>query len=167
MTTTFKGEYVSFWIRLAKKYIPLILLMVFISFKIEYGKPMFTNYKIYWYSFIAICFIIGIYYNIRDIRTVVTEVTFVDDRILISGNDFNKKFKDNLKVDETLIEIKQKENNKFKIYLEIYSNDKYYYINSYSNWSNQTLVNLINEYKSKTAAKITGMEFFSRLIESK
>ncbi|RZK06779.1 MAG: hypothetical protein EOO46_15055 [Flavobacterium sp.] len=97
MTTSFKGEYVSFWIRLTKKLAPIILLLLFVVFKIEYGRPILTNYKSYWYIFIIVCFLIGLFYHVRDIRTVVTEISFSGDKIRISGFDFNSKFEDALK----------------------------------------------------------------------
>lgn len=165
MTKSFKGKYVSFWERLFKKLAPIILMLLVLAFQIEYRrKPMFADYKLYWYVFIIACFLIGLFYHIRDIRTVVTEVSFTDDNLQVSGLDFNSKFQDILNVNDTLLEIKQKENKESRIYIEIYSNDKYYYVNSYSDWQNETMVDLINEFNSRTTGRVTGMELFPLLV---
>lgn len=95
----------------------------------------------------------------------MTKVTFFDDKIEISGLDFNSSFRDILSIDETLLEIKQKENNE-RLYIEIYSNDKYYYINSYSDWNKQTMVRLIDEYKSRTDKMVFGGDYLLKLSQT-
>jgi hypothetical protein len=168
MTISFKGQQVSFWIRLIKKLGPIVLVLGFLFFKVKYGKTFsgdLGEYKIYFYIFGIICFLIGIYYHIRDIRTVVTEVRFIDDKFQVLGLDFNSKFEDTLKIDQTSLEIKEKEKSK-QLYIEIFSNDKYYYINNYSDWKKVTLVELINEYRNRSERTIYGIELFPELIKT-
>jgi hypothetical protein len=166
MTISFNGEYVSFWTRLIKKLSPIVLILAVLFLKIKYGRTFSGNYaayKIYFYIFGVVCFLIGLYYHIRDIRTVVTEVRIFDDKFQVLGFDFNSKFDDTLNINEILFELKEKEKTK-QPYIEIYSNDKYYYINSYSDWKKETLAKLICEYKTRSGKTIFGIEAFPELI---
>lgn len=155
-TITFIGKQISFWSRFLKKITPIVLLLAFLTFRIYSNERYSENNKFYCYIFIAVCFLVGLYYHVRDIRTVVTEVRIFDDKFQVLGQDFNKKFKDVLLIKETSIELKQKEKSD-KIYLEIYSNDKYYYINNYSDWDKETLVALLREFKNRTNRTIFGI----------
>lgn len=155
-TITFKGEQISFWTRFLKKFTPIVLLLAFLSFRIYSNDRYSENHKFYFYIFIGLCFLVGLYYHVRDIRTVVTEVRIFEDKFQVLGLDFNKKFNDVLLTKETSIELKQKEKSD-KIYLEIYSNDKYYYINNYSDWDKETLVALLREFKNRTNRTIFGI----------
>lgn len=167
MTISFKGQQVSFWIRLIKKLGPILLVLIFLFFRVKYGKAFSGDlavFKTYFYFFGIICFLIGLYYHIRDIRTVVTEIRFFDDKFQVLGLDFNSKFEDTLEIDQTALEIKEKVKSK-KLYIEVFSNDKYYYINSYSDWEKDTLIELINEYRRRSERTIYGIEFFPELIK--
>lgn len=157
MTISFKGEQVSFWIRLIKKLGPIVLVLGILFFRVEYKSTLSEINKIYFYIFGIICFFIGVYYHIRDIRTVVTEVKFIDNKFQVLGLDFNFKFNDTLNINDTFLEIKQKEKTN-KLYIEVYSNNKYYYINSYSDWKKETLVDVIKEYKNRTDKIIYGID---------
>jgi hypothetical protein len=95
----------------------------------------------------------------------VTEVRFTDDKFQVLGLDFNSKFEDNLNIDQTSFEIKEKEKSK-QLYIEIFSNDKYYYINNYSDWKKETLAELINEYRNRSERTIYGIELFPELIKT-
>jgi hypothetical protein len=165
MTISFKGEQVSFWIRLIKKLGSIVLILAFLFFKVKYGKTFSEDYKTYFYIFGIVCFIIGLYYHIRDIRTVVTEVRFFDEKLQVIGLDFNSKFNDTLNINETSLEIKQKEKSE-KLYIEIFSNDKYYYINSYSDWNTETLKNIIREYRKRTQRTVYGINLIPGIIEA-
>jgi hypothetical protein len=165
MTISFKGEQVSFWIRLIKKLGPIVLVLGILFFRVKYGKTFSEDSKIYFYIFGVICFFIGLYYHIRDIRTVVTEVKFIDDKFQVLGLDFNSKFNDSLKINDTTLEIKQKEKSE-KLYIEIYSNDKYYYINSYSDWNKETLIDIIKEYRKRTDRTVYGIDLIPEIINT-
>ena len=157
MTLSFTGAPISFWERLIKKLGPIVLILAALFIKVKFGKTFSEDHKIYFYAFGIVCFFIGLFYHIRDIRTVVTEVKFFDDKLQVRGLDFNSKFDDTLNINDTTLEIKQKEKSE-KIYLEVYSNDKYYYINSYSDWDKTTLVEILNEYRKRTNRTIYGIE---------
>lgn len=162
MTKSFKGEQVSFWTRLVKKMGPIILVLVVLFFKVKYGKTFAEDSKIYFYIFGIVCFAVGIYYHVRDIRTVVTEVRFMDKKFQVLGLDFNSKFDDTLNIDDTILEIKQKEKSE-KLYIEIFSNDKYYYINNYSDWKKETLIDIIREYKERTGKTVYGIDLLPEI----
>ena len=163
MKTTFKGEYVSFWIRLIKKLAPIVLLLLLVFLKVEYGKRLsnISEYRMHIYIFMIVCFVFGLFYHIRDIRTVVTEVSFLNEKLQIRGYDFNSTFEDTLDIDKVFLDVKEK--NKSHLYIEIFSGDKYYYLNNYSDWQRQTLIAFLNEYKLKSKKIITGLDSFPEI----
>jgi|GEM_PF-6944245 len=162
MTVSFKGEKISFWSRLLKKIAPVILVLAIFYFRITNNQNYSDNYKLTFYILGVIAIVIGCYYHVRDIRTVVTEVRFFEDKFQVLGLDFNSKFDDTLNINETTIEIKQKEKSE-RLYLEIFSDFKYYYINSYSDWSRETLINLVKEYQKRTNKTIFGEDLMPEL----
>lgn len=163
--TTFKGEKVSFWVRLIKKMGPILLVFIVLYLRVKYGKTFAEEYKIYFYIFGILCLIIGFYYHIRDIRTVVTEIRFDNEKIQIIGLDFNSNFNDMLNINNTRIEVKQKEKTE-KLYLEIFSDNKYYYINNYSDWKRETVVDIVKEYRKRTVLTVYGIDLIPEISNS-
>jgi hypothetical protein len=172
MNKSFKGEYISFIVRLAKRLTPVILLLLFALFKIYYGRSFSGDLAIYRTHFlilIIICFLIGIYYHTDKIRTVVNELRFSENNIQIIGQDFTSRYEDSLDINKTMLGIQEEElgKNKTRFCLEIYSDDKYYYLNKFNDWKYSTLAEIIDEYKLKTGKSVTGMEFYSQLKDNK
>lgn len=172
MNKSFKGEYISFLVRLAKRLAPAILLLIFALFKIYYGRLFsedLANYRTHFLILLIICFLIGIYYHTDKIRTVVNEIKFSDNKIHIIGQDFTSKYEDSLEINKTMLEIQEEElgKNKTRFCLEIYSDDKYYYLNKFNDWQYSTLAEIVDEFKLKTGKTVTGMEFYSQLKNSK
>jgi TM2 domain-containing membrane protein YozV len=170
MNKSFKGEYISFLVRLAKRLAPVILLLIFALFKIYYGHSFagnLANYRTHFLIFLILCFLIGIYYHTDKIRTVVNEIRFSDNKLQIIGRDFNSKFEDNLDINKVMIEIQEEAlgKNKTRFCLEIYLDDKYYYLNKFNDWQYKTLAEIIDEYKLKTGKIASGMEFYSKLTD--
>lgn len=168
MNKSFKGKYIPFLVRLAKRLAPVILLVIFALFKIYYGRSLsgnLANYRTHFLIFLIICFLIGIYYHTDKIRTIVNEIKFSGDKLQIIGQDFNSKYEDNLDINNVMLEIQQEElrKNKTRYCLEIYSDDKYYYLNKFNDWQYSTLAEIVDEYKMKTGKTVTGMEFYSQL----
>ena len=168
MNKSFKGKYIPFLVRLAKRLAPVILLVIFALFKIYYGRSFsgnLANYRTHFLIFLIICFLIGIYYHTDKIRTIVNEIRFSGDNLQIIGQDFNSKYEDNLDINDIMLEIQEEElrKNKTRYCLEIYSDDKYYYLNKFNDWQYSTLAEIVDEYKIKTGKTVTGMEFYSRL----
>ncbi len=172
MNKSFKGEYISFIVRLAKRLAPVILLLLFALFKIYYGRSFsgnLANYRNHFLILLIICFLIGIYYHTDKIRTVVNELRFSENNIHIIGQDFTSKYEDRLDINQTMLEIQEEElgKNKIRYCLEIYSDNKYYYLNKFDDWQYATLAEIIDEYKLKTGKTIAGMEFYSQLKNKK
>lgn len=172
MNKSFKGEYISFLVRLAKRLTPVVLLLLFALFKIYYGKAFsgdLAHYRIHFLILLAVCFLIGIYYHTDKIRTVVNEVRFSDNNIQIIGQDFTSKYEDRLDINKTMLEIQEEVlgKNKTRFCLEIYSDDKYYYLNKFNDWQYSTIAEIVDEYKLKTGKTVMGMEFYSKLKDSK
>ena len=168
MNKTFNGEYISFALRLAKRMIPVILIFIFALFKIYYGRSFSGDlaiYRTYFLIFMIICFLIGIYFHTDKIRTVVNEIKISDNHFIIIGQDYNSKFEDKLNLEKVMIEIQEEElgKNKTRYYLEIYSEDKYYYLNKFNDWKYSTLAEIVDEYKLKTGKVINGMDLYSNL----
>jgi hypothetical protein len=172
MSKSFKGKYIPFLERLAKRLAPVILLLLFVLFKIYYGRSFSGNlahYRIYFLIFVIICLLIGIYYHTDKIRTVVNEIRFSDNKLHIIGQDFNSKYEDNLDINKVIIEIQEEElgKNKSRFCLEIYSDDKYYYLNKFNDWQYATLAEIVDEYKLITGQTVSGMEFYPQLSVQK
>ncbi|AWA30367.1 hypothetical protein HYN48_09850 [Flavobacterium magnum] len=159
MAVIFKGEYVSFQIRLIKKVASILPILIIVFLKINYddSNMIFAGYQNYLNLFLVACFFFGMYYHVRDIRTVVTEVTFSEDKLQVSGYDLNRKFEDTLAVNHTFIEIKSR--SKSHLYIEIFADGKYFYINNYSRWENTVMSELLQEYRRRCDNKITGHSF--------
>ena len=168
MNKSFKGEYIPFYIRLVKRLAPIILLFLIGYIKITYSQA-FSGIRNYFYIFMIICFIIGIYYHTDKIRTIVNEVRFDENKLQIIGQDFNSKYEDNLDLSKTMIEIQLEElgKNKSRYCLEIYCDDKYYYLNKFNDWKYNTLAAIVDEFKLKTGKSVTGMDLYSKLSNSK
>jgi hypothetical protein len=172
MDKTFKGEFIPFYIRLLKRLAPVFLLVLFCLFKLYYGRfstGSFVQYRIYFLIFLTICFLIGIYYHTDKIRTVVNEVQLSDTKFYIIGQDFNSKYKDSLDISKTTLEIQSEElgKDKTRYCLEIYSEDKFYYLNKFNDWHYTTLVEIVDEYQLKTGKSVAGMHFYPELKESR
>jgi len=168
MNKSFKGEFIPFYIRLAKRLAPVILLVIFLIFKIYYGRFFsqgLANYRTYFLLLVIVCFLIGVYYHTDKIRTVVNEIRFTDNKLQIIGQDFNSKYEDNLDINKTMIEIQLEEigKNKTRYCLEIYCDEKYYYLNKFNDWKYITLAEIVDEYKLKTGKSVSGMDLYSQL----
>jgi len=167
MNKSFKGEYISFYTRLLKRLTPVLFLILFALFKLYFGRSAerLADYRIYFLVFLVVCVIIGIYYHVDKIRTVVNEIKISDDKLQIIGQDFNSKYEDTLDINTTMLEIQEEElgKNKTRYCLEIYSEDKYYYLNKFNDWNYKTLAEIVDEYKLRTGKNVSGMEFYSRL----
>lgn len=168
MNKSFKGEYVSFTVRLIKRMAPLVLLVLLVIFKLYYGrlsKTDFVNYRVYFLVLTAICFCIGIYYHTHRIRTVVNEIRFTDTQLEIIGQDFTSKYEDSLNLDKVILEIQEEElgRNKTRFCLEIYCDDKFYYLNKFNDWDYKTLTEIVDEFKLRTGKSVEGMLLYSRL----
>lgn len=169
MDKSFKGIYIPFFLRLLKRLIPVILIMLFALFKIYFGRASrgnLANYRVEFLIFLAICFIIGVYYHVDKIRTVVNEVRLSNDNLIIIGHDFYSKFEDSLDINKTMLEIQVQDPSKNKRHycLEIYSEDKYYYLNKFNDWQYATLIEIVEEYKLKTGKTVSGMDYYSELV---
>lgn len=172
MNKTFKGEYIPFYIRLFKRLTPLILLMFFAYFKIYYGRTFagsLADYKIHFSILLIICFLYGIYFHTNRIRTVVNVISFSNDTLQIIGHDFNSKLEDSLNLNRLIIEIQEEElgKNKVRYCLEIYFDDKYYYLNKFDDWKYSTLAEIVDEYKSRTGKSVAGDQYYSKLVKNK
>lgn len=167
MNKTFKGEYIPFIIRLVKRLIPVILIVLLALFKLYYGRSSehFAGYRNYYLLFLVVCFLIGIYFHTDKIRTVVNEIKFSDGSLHIIGENFNSKFEDKLNINKVMIEIQEEEISKHKsrYCLEIYSDDKYYYLNKFNDWQYSTLAEIVDEFKLQTGKPITNMDLYSQL----
>lgn len=150
----------------------MVFLLLFVLFKIYYG-PTFSGhlaqYRTYMLLFLAVCFLIGIYYHTDKIRTVVNEIRFSDHSIHIIGQDFTSRYEDSLDITKTILEIQEEElgRNKTRYCLEIYADEKYYYLNKFNDWEYATLAEIVDEYISKTGKSVAGMGLYSQLKSSK
>ena len=164
MNKTFKGEFVPFYLRLFKRLAPVFLVFFFLGFKVTYSHT-FDGFRNYFYVFMLVCLLIGIYFHTDKIRTIVNEVTFVDNKLEIVGQDFNSRYCDSLELSKTLLEIQLEElgKNKTRICLELYSDDKYYYLNKFNDWDYTTLATVVDEFKLRTDNFVPGIELYSQL----
>jgi hypothetical protein len=164
MNKTFKGDFVPFYLRLFKRLAPVILVFFFLGFKVTYSHT-FDGFRNYFYVFMLVCLLIGIYFHTDKIRTIVNEVTFVDRKLEIVGQDFNSRYFDSLDLSKILLEIQLEElgKNKTRICLELYSADKYYYLNKFNDWDYATLAGVVDEFKLRTDKFVPGIELYSQL----
>ncbi len=168
MTKSFKGVYVPFYTRLFKRLAPAIVILLLLLLKVCYSRSFngeLAAYRSYFFIFLAVCFVIGIYYHTDKIRTVTNEVRFTEGKLEILGHDFSSKFEDRLDLGKTMIEIQEdvSSKNKLRYCLEIYSEEKYYYLNKFNDWDYATLVGIVEEYESRTGKSVSGKDFYSAL----
>lgn len=168
MTKSFTGNYVPFYQRLLKRLAPFFLIFILLYFQVTYGrlsKGELGNYRIYWLLFFAVCFAIGLYFQITRLRTIVNEIRFSENSLQIIGQDFSSKFEDILDLNELMIEIQEEDLGKKNVRycLEIYSDDKYYYLNKFNDWNYRTLAQIVDEYKSRTGKNISGNDYYKEL----
>lgn len=168
MNKTFIGKYIPFYKRLIKRLVPHFLLMLYAILKITNNKS-FSDIRIYFYIVIGLAFIYGIYYQTDKIRTIVNEIQISDTTLYIIGQDFNSKYEDHLDLTKTMLEIQLEElgKNKTRICLEIFSDEKYYYLNKFNDWKYETLIEIIDEFNLKTNNSATGMDLYSQLRDGK
>ncbi len=168
MNKTFKGKYIPFYTRLVKRLVPHFLLMLYVILKITYNKS-FSDIRIYFYIVIGLAFIYGIYYQTDKIRTIVNEIQISDTTLHIIGQDFNAKYEDHLDLTKTMLEIQLEElgKNKTRLCLEIFCDEKYYYLNKFNDWKYETLVEIIDEFNLNTNNSATGMDLYSQLRDGK
>lgn len=168
MNKSFKGNYIPFYTRLVKRLVPHFLLMLYVILKITYNKS-FSDIRIYFYIVIGLAFIYGIYYQTDKIRTIVNEIKITDTTLHIIGQDFNAKYEDHLDLTKTMLEIQLEElgKNKTRLCLEIFCDEKYYYLNKFNDWKYETLVEIVDEFNLKTNNSATGMDLYSQLRDSK
>ena len=168
MGKSFKGEYIPFYTRLVKRLVPHFLLMLYVILKITYTKS-FSDIRIPFYIVIGLCFIYGIYYHTDKIRTIVNEIKITDTTLHIIGQDFNAKYEDSLVLNKTMLEIQLEElgKNKTRLCLEIFSDEKYYYLNKFNDWKYETLIEIVDEFNLKTNNSATGMDLYSQLRDGK
>ncbi len=168
MNKSFKGKYIPFYTRLIKRLVPHFLLMLYAILKITHNKS-FSDIRIYFYIVIGLAFIYGIYYQTDKIRTIVNEIQITDTTLHIIGQDFNAKYEDHLDITKTMLEIQLEElgKNKTRFCLEIFSDEKYYYLNKFNDWKYETLIEIVDEFNLKTNNSVTGMDLYSQLQNSK
>ena len=168
MDKSFKGNYIPFYTRLVKRLVPHFLLMLYVILKITYNKS-FSDIRIYFYIVIGLAFIYGIYYQTDKIRTIVNEIQITDTTLHIIGQDFNAKYEDHLEITKTMLEIQLEElgKNKTRFCLEIFCDEKYYYLNKFNDWKYETLVEIVEEFNLKTNNSATGMDLYSQLRDGK
>lgn len=168
MNKTFKGKYIPFYTRLVKRLVPHFLLMLYAILKIARNKS-FSDIGIYFYIVIGLAFIYGVYYQTNKIRTIVNEIQITDTTLHIIGQDFNAKYEDQLDLTKTMLEIQLEElgKNKTRLCLEIFSDEKYYYLNKFNDWKYETLIEIVDEFNLKTNNSATGMDLYSQLRDGK
>ena len=109
MNKSFKGKFIPFFERLARRLVPNFLLLFVVLFRVYSGRIFtgrFVEYRTHFVIFFIACFCYGVYYHINQIRTVVNEVRFSDSKIHVIGNDFNSRLEDTFDINKTIIEIK-------------------------------------------------------------
>ncbi len=172
MNKSFKGEYISFFMRLIKRLFPLILTVVFVFIKIYYGRLFSGNlaeYRIHASIILVIGFIYGVYYQMNRLRTVINEIIFSENNFQVIGEDFSSRFEDNLDLNKLIIEIQEEElgKNKVRYCLEIYYDDKYYYLNKFNDWKYSTLAEIVDEYQLRTGKTVHGNLYYSELVKDR
>jgi hypothetical protein len=148
-----------------RRLIPMCLIVVVVYLRITYGRAFWheNNFRMYFLIFMGVCFIVGVVFNINQVRTWVNEVQFADDKVIIVAYDFNTRLEEKFDVSKTAMELKLDPTKK-RYYLEISSNERYYYINKSFNWKNSTLIDIIDDYRSRSNRTIFGIEMYPELV---
>ncbi len=168
MNTSYKGNITTFGFRFYRSILLLPLSFAAIYYFLNYRFANYDipeNYKIMLYILVLGLACYGIYYKSQRTRTVINELVFTENMLLLKGFDYNKKFEDKFSLDQILIELQQENlgKEKYRYCLELYSNDKYYYINKFNDWNYNTLKSVIDQYHLQTGRQISGMQFYTDL----
>jgi len=153
MEKAFKGTYRPFYSRLFKKMSPAVILVLAAAINVLYGSSdTFKPYKFHILVLLAVCFVIGVFYQASRIRIVVSPVRLSDAYFRISGFDYNTKFNEDLDLDKTFLEVIEEKigTNDSICCLEIRCGEQFYYLNKASDWSYGTLREIMAEYEQKT-----------------
>ncbi len=65
------------------------------------------------------------------------------------------------------IQLEELGKNKTRLCLEIFSDEKYYYLNKFNDWKHETLIEIVDEFNLKTNNSATGMDLYSQLRDGK
>jgi hypothetical protein len=164
----FKTNYVSYWTRFRKQFVAAFLILTAIILYSYFSKGQgYVNLTL------QTTFILGMSYGLIQLystREFINDVKFFDDRMLITGYNFNSQWKIELKITDSKIEIKSKGRGRGNVeyFLRIKSYGKQFDINKSFNWDYSSLLGIFQEFKKRKGENVIFDEkYFLDIMEKK
>lgn len=160
-------KYLTFWTRVRKEFligfviVTLIILYNYFSQKNDFGL------------FLLITLGFGVLYMIVSLfkaRTFINEVKIIEDKIIVTGYDFDSRWDKEIDIKTSDIKIKSEGRGRGNVeyYLRIHSSDNTVDINRSFNWDYSSLLTIFNEFKRIKGEKIIFDEkYFLDIMEKK
>ena len=160
-------KYLTFWTRVRKEFltgfiiVTLIVLYTYFTEKNDFGV----------FGLMILGF--GIVYMTRALfkaRTFVNEVKFIDDKIIVTGHNFDSLWDKEINIKTSDIKIKSEGQGggRVEYYLKIISRDSAVNINRSFTWDYPSLLTIFHEFKRIKGEKIIFDEkYFLDIMEKK
>jgi len=150
----FKTGYLSYQARLRTKFLGLFLFVVAIILYNYFTKGQ-SDFGLYFLMILVFSIVYSLiqFYNSRQF---INEVKFLDDKMIITGYNFNSRWEAELKLADSKIEIKSKGQGRSNVeyFLRIKSKERTFDINKSFNWDYFSLLDIFHEFKRVKGEKI-------------
>jgi hypothetical protein len=160
-------KYLTFWTRVRKEFLAAFLVITLIFLYTYFkGKSDFGLIGLMILGFGAVYMIVALF----KARTFVNEVKIVDDKIIVSGHDFDRRWDREINVKNSGIKIKSKGRGRGNVeyYLTIISSGNKIDINRSFTWDYFSLLTIFREFKRIKGEKIIFDEqYFLDIMEKK
>jgi hypothetical protein len=162
-----KTKYLTFWIRVRKEFLAgFLVVTVILLYAYFKGK---NDFRLVGLMILGL----GVVYMIMAVfkaKTFVTEVKIADDKIIVTGHDFDRRWDKELNIKNSDIKIKSKGRGRGNVeyYLTIISPDSKLDINRSFTWDYFSLLTIFHEFKRIKGEKIIFDEkYFLDIMEKK
>ena len=153
---TFETEYKSFYQRLfTLKTFTILTLFIFYSYLVFKFKPLTTLYTTILELFILVIFTT---YIIYESKTNIHIITFDEEKIILEGETFNKKWEKTINIKETQIILKNIASRNgicgVVFYIKLHHSKIFYTLNKFETYSDDKIIEIFNEFKRLKEEKI-------------
>lgn len=154
---TYSVEYTPFWKRVYKQFLGIFLGLTLIVLMSYFSESTNNNLKFTGFVILGM----GVFFIIPSLitaKTYVNDIKFIDDKIIVSGYDFDTRWSEIFYIKTSNIKIKSKSRGRGSVgyYLKITSSDKKdsVVINQTFNWKYNTLLEIFKKFKNIKGEKI-------------
>jgi hypothetical protein len=160
-------KYLTFWTRVRKEFLAgFLIVAAILIYTYVQQKNGFGLFGLMILGFGIVYMIIALF----KARTLVNEVRITEDKIIVTGHNFNARWDREIDIKASDIKIKSQGRGRGNVeyYLRIVSPDKIVDINKSFNWDYSSLLTIFHEFKRIKEEKIIFDEkYFLDIMEKK